>query len=108
MDACREYEGLISAFIDGALEDGDRAELMAHMAQCPDCQAYFDDQIAIHDVMAAMEARFRVPSGFTATLPEVSGTCLTQTMIFISICLLSYFTPMAREMTMRWTSEVPS
>ena len=59
-------------------------------------------------VMVAMEARFRVPSGFTATLPEVSGTCLTQTMIFISICLLSYFTPRAREMTMRWTSEVPS
>jgi hypothetical protein len=24
-----------------------------------------------------------VPSGFTATLPEVSGTCLTVTMIFI-------------------------
>ena len=42
------------------------------------------------------------------SLPEVSGTCLTQTMIFISICLLSYFTPIAREMTMRWTSEVPS
>ena len=58
--------------------------------------------------MVAMEPRFRVPSGFTATLPEVSGTCLTQTMIFISICLLSYFTPRAREMTMRWTSEVPS
>ena len=30
-------------------------------------------------VMVCMEARFRVPSGLTATLPEVSGTCLTQT-----------------------------
>ncbi len=26
-------------------------------------------------VMTGMEARFRVPSSFTATLPEVSGTC---------------------------------
>ena len=32
MRTCEEYEALISAFIDGALEDGDREELMAHMA----------------------------------------------------------------------------
>ena len=30
-------------------------------------------------MMVCIEARFRVPSGLTATLPEVSGTCLTQT-----------------------------
>ena len=30
MRTCEEYEALISAFIDGALEDGDREELMAH------------------------------------------------------------------------------
>ena len=40
-------------------------------------------------VMVAIEARFRVPSSLTATLPEVSGTCLTQTMIFMSIFLRS-------------------
>jgi hypothetical protein len=34
-------------------------------------------------VMVCIEARFSVPSGFTATLPEVSGTCLIETMIFI-------------------------
>lgn len=68
MRTCEEYEALISAFIDGALEDGDRAELMAHMAQCPDCQAYFDDQIAIHDVMAAMEAQ--APADFTARVMD--------------------------------------
>src|SRR5699024_756556 len=34
-------------------------------------------------VMVAIEARSRVPSGLTATLPEVSGTCLTQTIAFI-------------------------
>ena len=33
--------------------------------------------------MVAIAARSMVPSAFTATLPEVSGTCLTQTMIFI-------------------------
>ena len=58
-------------------------------------------------VMVCMDARFRVPSGFTATLPEVSGTCLTQTMIFMFVSSSSY-RPMLAEMTMRWTSEVPS
>ena len=57
-----------SAFIDGALEDGDREELMAHMAECPDCQAYFDDQIAIHDVLQGMEAQ--APADFTAKVME--------------------------------------
>ena len=35
-------------------------------------------------VMVAMAARSMVPSSFTAATPEVSGTCLTQTMHFIS------------------------
>ena len=58
-------------------------------------------------VMVCMEARFRVPSGFTATLPEVSGTCLTQTMIFI-IRSSSSYRPILPEMTTRWISLVPS
>ena len=58
-------------------------------------------------VMVCMDARFRVPSGFTATLPEVSGTCLTQTMIFI-IRSSSSYRPILPEMTTRWISEVPS
>ena len=58
-------------------------------------------------VMVCMDARFSVPSGLTATLPEVSGTCLTQTMIFIFVSS-SYYRPMLAEITMRWTSEVPS
>ena len=39
-----------------------------------------------------MDARSRVPSGFTATTPDVSGTCLTQTRIFIfkTILINSY------------------
>jgi len=42
-------------------------------------------------------------------LPEVSGTCLMETIIFIlTFTSFSYFTPRRLEMTMRWTSEVPS
>lgn len=55
MRTCTDYEALISAFIDGVLAEEDRAALMAHMADCPQCQAYFNDQIAIHDALAPME-----------------------------------------------------
>lgn len=55
MRTCREYEALISAFIDGCLPEADRTELEAHMAACPVCQAYFDDQIAIHEAMMDLE-----------------------------------------------------
>ena len=59
-------------------------------------------------MMVAMDARFRVPSGLTATLPEVSGTCFTHTIAFMSISSVPYFTPRWLEMTMRCTSLVPS
>ena len=68
MRTCEEYEVLISAFIDGALEDGDREELMAHMAHCPVCQAYFNDQIAIHDALRGLEAE--APADLTAKVME--------------------------------------
>lgn len=68
MRTCEEYEAMISAFIDGALDDDSRGELMAHMAQCPACQAYFDDQIAIHDALEGMEAQ--APADFTARVME--------------------------------------
>lgn len=55
MRTCPEYEVQISAFIDGCLPEADRAELMAHMAACPACQTYFDDQIAIHDALTDLE-----------------------------------------------------
>lgn len=55
MRTCREYEESISAFIDGCLPEADRAELEAHMAACPVCQAYFDDQIAIHEALMDLE-----------------------------------------------------
>lgn len=55
MRTCPEYEARISALIDGCLPEADRAELTAHLAACPACQAYFDDQIAIHDALVSLE-----------------------------------------------------
>lgn len=70
MRTCEEYENMISAFIDGALEERDRAVLMEHMADCPVCQAYFDEQIAIHDALmdAAAAERIQAPAGFAESV----------------------------------------
>ena len=68
MRTCEEYEVLISALIDGALSEEDRAELVAHMAECPACQAYFNDQLVIHDALSGLEDR--APEGFTARVMD--------------------------------------
>ena len=37
---CRDAVALMTAYIDGALERGDRARLEAHLADCPHCSEY--------------------------------------------------------------------
>ena len=66
MRTCREYEDMISAFIDGALAEDDRAALMEHMAACPACQEYFDQQIALHDALLADAESIRPPEDFAS------------------------------------------
>lgn len=34
---CARVEGLLSAYLEGALAPGERAEVEAHLAACPDC-----------------------------------------------------------------------
>lgn len=68
MGACEHYEELISALIDGVLDPADRPALMEHMADCPACQAYFDDQIAMHDAMD--RGQVQAPEGFAEAVLE--------------------------------------
>jgi anti-sigma factor RsiW len=37
---CRDAVALMAAYLDGALPDGDRARLEAHLAGCPHCSEY--------------------------------------------------------------------
>ena len=60
MKLCELYEDMISAFIDGALEEKE------HMAVCPDCQTYFNEQIALHDALMGDAAEIQPPENFTA------------------------------------------
>lgn len=42
-----ENTALLDAFVDGELTAAEMAEVQAHLAECPDCQAYADDALAI-------------------------------------------------------------
>ena len=42
-----ENAALLDAFVDGELTAAEMAEVQAHLAECPDCQAYVDDALAI-------------------------------------------------------------
>lgn len=37
---CREAVALMAEYLDGALADGDRARLEAHLAACPHCSEH--------------------------------------------------------------------
>lgn len=69
MRKCEEFEELASALIDGVLGEADRAVLMEHMAECPRCRAYFEDQTAIR---RAMDRRLEeAPEGFLEGVMEL-------------------------------------
>ena len=42
-----ENTALLDAFVDGELTAAEMAEVQAHLAECPGCQAYVDDALAI-------------------------------------------------------------
>lgn len=63
MKSCEKYELLISAFLDGELSEAERADVAEHLADCPGCQRYFDDLVAMHDAFG-QEEEVPVPEGF--------------------------------------------
>lgn len=40
--SCPEMVELLTAYLDGALDDGERASFDAHLGLCPGCVTYFD------------------------------------------------------------------
>lgn len=73
MSMCEQYAEKISAFMDGELSEKERLEVMEHLAVCPACKDYFEDQLAIRE--AIREAEDTAPAGFTQRVMDaVSAT----------------------------------
>ena len=59
-----ENAALLDAFVDGELTDAEMAEVQAHLAECPGCQAYVDDALAIRADFPTAEST-ELPADFT-------------------------------------------
>ncbi len=49
---CRQAVALMTAYLDGALDDRDRGRLEAHLDDCPPCAEGYDFEIEIRRVIA--------------------------------------------------------
>ena len=58
-----EYKEKLSAFLDGELNDAERADVLAHLGTCGACQAYLAELNAMRDAFDDMEA-VDAPDGF--------------------------------------------
>ncbi|MGE4548272.1 MAG: anti-sigma factor [Intestinibacillus sp.] len=61
MNHCEKYEELCSAYLDGELTAEERAGLEAHLAACPDCEAYLAALRQTQTVLA--HGRAEMPHG---------------------------------------------
>ena len=59
-----ENTALLDAFVDGELTTAEMAEVQAHLAECPGCQAYVDDALAIRADFPTAEST-ELPADFT-------------------------------------------
>ena len=63
MKACKEFETRISALIDDELPAAERPEVMAHLAECPACKAYWEELLAVGEILR--EETTPAPAGFS-------------------------------------------
>lgn len=64
-----ENAALLDAFVDGELTAAEMAEVQAHLAECPGCQAYVDDALAIRADFPTAEST-ELPADFTGHIMQ--------------------------------------
>ena len=63
MNCCKEYAQTISEYLDGALGENERAQLLEHLENCEGCRAYLAELAAMHDAFAET-GEVELPAGF--------------------------------------------
>lgn len=69
MKYCKEYAALLDLFVDGELAAEDMERVGRHLSECPGCQAYVDDALAIRAGFPDAEDA-AVPEGFARGVME--------------------------------------
>lgn len=73
MVVCKEYEARISALIDDELTIDERIEVLEHLDHCPACRSYWEDLLAMRNVLRTKETP--APAGFAdAVMARVRET----------------------------------
>lgn len=65
MKECEKYAALLDAFAEGDLFTEDLIQVQRHLMDCPDCQAYLEDLMAMRAAFPTVEET-EVPEGFSA------------------------------------------
>ena len=65
MNTCESYAALLDAFAEGDLFTEDMVRVQQHLLNCPDCQSYLDDLLAIQAAFPKAEDTV-APSDFSA------------------------------------------
>ena len=61
---CDEIREKISTMADGELSESDRAQVMEHLAACPECLAVYDAFSALSEVISDLEPEQGIPLDF--------------------------------------------
>ena len=69
MKYCEDYAALISAWLDGELNEEETGRLQAHLFTCPGCRAYLADLKAMGRAFPSLE-EVEVPEDFTASVMD--------------------------------------
>ena len=67
MNSHEHCAALLDAFIDGALSEQEAERVRAHLTQCPECQAYVSDALAMRDMFPGIKETV-VPDGFAESV----------------------------------------
>ena len=60
---CEQMNGLLSAWLDGELSGNEQRQMQAHLEQCAQCRALFEQLQALHTSFAELE-EIPAPDGF--------------------------------------------
>lgn len=81
---------LVQADIDGELDAGRAADLLAHRANCPDCQAAYADLMMLRDRLRESDLREKAPDSLRQFLAKQSASV----------------TPIAKAPASRWRPQI--
>lgn len=69
MSSCEKYMEMASEYLDGELSPDERAELLTHLEECPECRAFYEAIRGISENMDITEA----PEGFAKGVMDALG-----------------------------------